>query len=530
MRANWKCLCLAASIAAIVVSAKNFTAAGPVEDQMSATCRITSQGGCGSGCTFEVDHDWVWILTAAHVVEKTSAVNCEFWRDGYQSAMLRGQVYVCDPAIDAAIVVVPVRAFGGVLPKAIPIAEASQAPRPGQTVFAVGCAKGSWATGFQGHVTRCGGGQMFFVPPPAEGRSGSAVVNAEGRIVGIVRIRTGDNREGGAVDVATLRARMGAACKTAAERFCPLDEVLTQCPGGRCPNGACPSGDGPAAPLYGVPRNENPWPNLPRRSPQMVPIHDADETSGKPQSSLPWRREIEKKEAANGESLKHIDSTLRDLAARPSAPASDGTAQEALRVANDVSRKIDDLQKSLADQKQAQGQKPAEEKEQAGQRRLLTGDLAADVENLKERLAARREEAKEKADALLESPSARHVAVTLVVLFIGALAVWIAISQHRKAGTKTLVESAADKLALMTAGTPLGQATAIFDKGIGHFGQQLRDLDAKIEGRFSAVQGQITKVSAAVPAPVQTAPPAPVVGFAPPAPRPVQPPPAAATP
>ena len=104
---------------------------------------------------------------------------------------------------------------------------------------------------------------------------------------------------------------------------------------------------------------------------------------------------------------------------------------------------------------------------------------------------------------MLESPFARHLGAILAVTFVLGIGVWIAISQHRKAGTKTVAESVADKIATATAGTPLAPVTAGIDKAIDGLGQRLRDLDTKLESKVSGLQHQVTQTALATPVPNQ---------------------------
>ena len=129
---------------------------------------------------------------------------------------------------------------------------------------------------------------------------------------------------------------------------------------------------------------------------------------------------------------------------------------------------------------------------------------ATEAPSLRERIHEKAEEVKEKVDGVLESPFAKHLAAILGVVFVIGIGTWIAISQHRKAGTKTLVEKGADALATATAGTPIGTVTNLLDKAVDNLGQGLRDLDAKVDAKMSGLQQQITQTALATPAPTQT--------------------------
>ncbi|NQU22625.1 MAG: trypsin-like peptidase domain-containing protein [Candidatus Nealsonbacteria bacterium] len=205
-----------------------------LEDCIDATCRIThDDGGRGTGCVFERSQGYVYVLTAAHVVGDSRQVRCEFWRDGHPSQPLPAAVVARSPAADAAVVTLPESLFAGVLPKVIPVAPRGYVIAPGQTLTSVGCANGSWSTGWKGHALGYRDRDLHFVPTPANGRSGSAVFDARGeQIVGLLRARTGDDSEGIATSVQMLYKVFGNA-----EARMKNDEgTLAQCPGGTCPS------------------------------------------------------------------------------------------------------------------------------------------------------------------------------------------------------------------------------------------------------------------------------------------------------
>jgi len=187
---------------------------------LDAVCRVSAaggQGGVGSGCVFHIAEGKVLVITAAHVVEGARQATCEFWYRGHQSAPLQAVVVGADPAADIAVVGLQAREFGGILPKVIPLALPQTVVRPGETLTSAGCSNGAWATAFEGHALGYSGTDLYFVPPPANGRSGSALCNAEGRIVGIVTARTEDRANGMAGIAASIQAAY-ASWGSAAER------------------------------------------------------------------------------------------------------------------------------------------------------------------------------------------------------------------------------------------------------------------------------------------------------------------------
>jgi hypothetical protein len=227
--------------------------AGPcrasVSDAIDATCRVTAaDGSCGTGCVFEIGQGSIYVLTAAHVVgnDMAATVKCEFWRGGHQSAPLAGRVIGRSEDVDAAIVAVPQSALGGLLPRLVPLAPRDRSVRPGDALVSVGCAGGTWATAWKGHALGYEGNDLHFVPAPANGRSGSAVFDGEGRrIVAIVRARAADGSDGVATSVqAVYRAFDAAFSGAPAAHPRPAGgdgkQALVQCPNGQCPNGQCP--------------------------------------------------------------------------------------------------------------------------------------------------------------------------------------------------------------------------------------------------------------------------------------------------
>jgi len=269
------------TVAVLAIVLITLWAAGPatasIADCIDATCRITAtDGGRGTGCAFEHSQGYVYVLTAAHVVGQGRTVQCEFWRAGHQSSPLPALVIKRSSEADAAVVAVPESAFGGLVPKTIPVAPRDFVVRPGETLASVGCANGTWSTGFRGHALGYHGSDLHFVPTPANGRSGSAIFDAEGRmIVGLLRARTADGTQGIATSLQTLHAAL--AGQSQSEIRNPKSEI-TQCPGGACPTPG--SGNyqyhllpGPQYRQYEQGRGEaynegrsNPWPTLPPAS------------------------------------------------------------------------------------------------------------------------------------------------------------------------------------------------------------------------------------------------------------------------
>jgi len=215
--------------AIIVILAEARWSQAAMSDCIDATCRITAADGSrGTGCVFEIGRGHVYVLTAAHVVGGDPIVQCEFWREGHRSRPLPARVIaqVENDRCDAAVVALATSQFGGRLPGAVPLAPRDRVLRPGDTITSVGCARGAWSTGWKGHALGYRGGDLCFSPTPADGRSGSAIFDAEGReIVGLLRARTIDGSEGIACNLQTLYAALGRRSK----------QHDAQCGPGGCP-------------------------------------------------------------------------------------------------------------------------------------------------------------------------------------------------------------------------------------------------------------------------------------------------------
>lgn len=266
-----------------------------IADCIDATCRITApDGGRGTGCVFERSQGLVYVLTAAHVVGSAERAECEFWRDGHQSEPLSGTVIVrvANDQVDAAVIALAESQFGGLLPPAIPLAPRDYVVRPGQTLCSVGCAGGAWSTGWKGHALGDADGDLRFLPPPAMGRSGSALFDADAqRIVGVVRARTLDNGQGIASSVQSL---YGQLCRAVAER-----QV-------QCGPGGCPVPQYRLLPYRQAQENRptNPWPTLPS------PAADMSETNRKLDRIAELM--LDKRPATNTEPDHRVSDSLRE--------------------------------------------------------------------------------------------------------------------------------------------------------------------------------------------------------------------------
>jgi hypothetical protein len=355
---------MALGIILAIISALSGTANASMTDCIDATCRITAaDGGVGSGCVFEIGGGRVYVLTAAHVTGKDRAVRCEFWRQGHQSQALAGQVIARSETADAAIIVVAEEAFDGVLPCVIPIAPREYTVPAGATLSSVGCANGTWSTGWKGHALGFNGGDLHFLPTPANGRSGSAIFDAEGKmIVAVLRARTVNDSEGIATPVQCLYEAFGGQAKQSKSLWRESQEsTLTQCPGGSCPGGTCPAPapyllpyrnreqqrNQQAGPSPQKPGGTSPaWPTLSIGSSNSVDLSPTNEKLDKIADMLGTL--IQAQPAQAPQPAETIDDKARKQADEAAKAATDAktSADKAATAAADAGMQV----KSLADQ------------------------------------------------------------------------------------------------------------------------------------------------------------------------------------
>ena len=475
---------LAAAVVAAVLFASAGAAHAAIADCLDAVCRITvADGSCGTGCVFEISRDQVYVLTAAHVVGEAASVNCEFWREGHQSRPLAAQVLGRSKEADAAILAVPVAVFGDALPTAIPLAPRDCQIQPGETLTSAGCAGGAWSTGWKGHALGYDGDDLQFVPPPANGRSGSAVFDARGRqIVGIVRARTGDNSLGIATSIQAVYRAFDVASPAAppqgrlpAQGGGPRDEEQTQCGPGGCPY----SPQGPQGPQYHLlpnrlRRDSEPKPLYPTLPP-AVDVKPLDEKLGRIAEMLSEIR-LERHPPAPG-ALPADKSVPPEAAADPqarkaAADALQNSAQalEAAKAAQAESAKVTEIAGGLASQmKEIAGQtnrlSAAQEKaEEAIQKH---GTLAERIDLLKQRVE---EKVGEDASRPEKIRAFIHEAVTdktewlrmglVLAMALPLLIFVIDYAHHKKSGDPLLIERLATQLTAAATQQPMLQPAA----------------------------------------------------------------------
>jgi len=166
---------------------------------LSASCRLTTDRSIGSGTVFNIDDEYVWILSAGHVVEGSTVVLAEFWRSGSPSFFMNAEVvwYMLHPSPceDLSILRVLKSKFselGQPLPYVMPLASPKFKIRVDTRVMSMGCEQGYSPTMIIGFVKRVDENIFYMVPDTMYGRSGSAVLDETGtRIIGVVVRRDG---------------------------------------------------------------------------------------------------------------------------------------------------------------------------------------------------------------------------------------------------------------------------------------------------------------------------------------------------
>lgn len=257
MRATRKALVLLPWVVWAILIAP--PARAELADCFAATVRVRCGGSIGTGTVIDVQQGQAWILTNAHVASRLvgEPVTVEFWRDGQRVEGVEGRIswrlmdrYAEGLATrDMALVTVDLARLGW-QPHVVPLAPRSTPLVEGQQVYSVGCPEGGWPTAWSGHLTRTGGEVIDFWPPPAKGRSGSALFSGDGKqVIGLVA--WGGESGGGAMPVDVIHQAMQESSR--AELAGPLVPVrpgpgavvdTTQLDPVDCSGGGCQSGGG----------------------------------------------------------------------------------------------------------------------------------------------------------------------------------------------------------------------------------------------------------------------------------------------
>ena len=195
-------------------------------DAVSATCRVRWEGGIGTGVAYygKVGPD-VYVMTARHVMNDkgsfAKSAACEFFLGSPDALSVTGTVMYPAADVDIVAIRLPKARFGGKLPAIVPLAK--EPPKPGDVLISVGCRYGEVPTAFKTRVVGYRGTDMVFDVTPAEGRSGSAMFNADGTAVcGLLVARDDESRVGIAESVVSFVKAVGRKTLQCGPGGCPL--------------------------------------------------------------------------------------------------------------------------------------------------------------------------------------------------------------------------------------------------------------------------------------------------------------------
>lgn len=188
----WKRLA-ALIIAALLIPS---VALADMETAYRATCRIRAGAGSGTGCVYQEDATYYYVLSNAHVCGASpgQSVSCIFNVEGRETQV---PGYVCwssgQPETRDQAVVAIKKSDVSFRPGVIPLAPRNYILQGNESVGSVGCPKGGWNALWRGHAISNNGRTMDFLPSPLPGRSGSAIFDQSfSQIVGLVTWSAGD--------------------------------------------------------------------------------------------------------------------------------------------------------------------------------------------------------------------------------------------------------------------------------------------------------------------------------------------------
>jgi hypothetical protein len=390
---------------------------------------------------------------------------------------------------DAAVVDVPESAFAGLLPQAVPLAPPDYVVRPGATLTSVGCANGSWSTGWKGHALGCGDGDLYFLPTPANGRSGSAVFDSDGRrIVGLIRARSGDadGSYGIASDIRAVHAAFagGGQPKTVGRPSAcgsAISSLPTQCG----PDGCYPSQGTPwrLSPYrHGQDENDrrqdeqidrlqrNPvYPTLPPAAAEPKTTVDLEKTNGKIDGLA------EKVDLLIAELRKHRPAAVEPIA--PQVPPVEPPDQEAMKAAEEAKAAAAAVKADLEEARE----------ETSGLRKIL-GAVVGQPQTLPQRFTDRVAKVKgELDDGAGHSEVARAYVKDLAVEKLSGTGGWtigrIAAGALGVSGPLGLAICGAALLVSRRIGRKLESGDPlVVERVVGLLGQKIDDLRDRLEG------------------------------------------------
>jgi S1-C subfamily serine protease len=161
------------------------------------------EGSTGSAIVIANKDQYLWALTAQHVVRESAQIEADLYQKSVYPARARTQTGVTtverNPKIDVALVKIPI--VSEPLPEVLPLIAPGLRPKHfPQSVLAVGCDDGFIPKCFEDKiqakrlVRRPESQSAFFwetVGAPQKGRSGGGLIDAEGRVIGVCAARDG---------------------------------------------------------------------------------------------------------------------------------------------------------------------------------------------------------------------------------------------------------------------------------------------------------------------------------------------------
>lgn len=177
--------------------------AASLDDALRASCRINTT--C-SGMVYTEDKEFYYVLSAGHCfyyADKTPVKDTyvQFYHTGYESHQIPAKViwhkYLKDAdQIDPETTTKMSTTDLGILkfkkidlknyPKPNVVKMATKPATSGDVIYTAGAGGGAWPSAIKGNVFKLKKEIFLFNPRPRPGRSGSGIINEEGKLVGII--------------------------------------------------------------------------------------------------------------------------------------------------------------------------------------------------------------------------------------------------------------------------------------------------------------------------------------------------------
>ena len=151
-----------------------------MEELLSATVRVHSNGYRGTGVCVGYKENRYYILTNYHLIhQSTRIVSVEFFSNGKKTMPLRGYVkwkaYSKKNNVDFALVTVHEDYLKKFVPCIVPLAPRKYTAKRGDYFRSAGCPDGRWPMAFEGTLITITEDEMVFIPHPIGGQSGSGI-------------------------------------------------------------------------------------------------------------------------------------------------------------------------------------------------------------------------------------------------------------------------------------------------------------------------------------------------------------------